>query len=215
MRAPALLTPAPWVPEHVQNWARQAHADMLEKGQHDQAGLLGRLLTDERMARVWAELSTRCRPTPQCPGEDPLVLFLSHVLWLAGRPVSVVTRSELRATKKRYVEMAKALEQMAAELDQKGPLSPYPTDARTLQAAAEVCQGFADYGLIRDYLMVGKDHGDRNAHAFVVRLSLVFKQLFGSYLYNQMAVIASVVHGGAITGSRVRNWLRELITVRV
>jgi len=221
--APGALTTPAWVPGPVAHAARTLHAHYLKSNNAKYNAVLERLIADERMRRVWTELSRHRREqyqktdvflhsadllwidseTPQDHQGAAMASLLNFAVNLAVNEPRVITRKELEKVRSGVLDKAAALKTAANEIRFYGP---------SQAAAAKVNDDIARDRkellpkMEESPLVVDRDTGDAQGRCFALLLSRYCRHLFGSPLYGITAIDASVALEREITTRAVREW---------
>jgi hypothetical protein len=211
---PKLRIPA-WVPRPVAHVAR-------EKASEDVTQFLAPLVQDQRMRRVWHELSRRRRDgrfmhpaaawwIDEVNAEErqgvAMAKLLTAALQYAARPGATSTRRKAERMHNHNFEMAR---QLRVDAD---ALSVDKSDEGwcRLIAAAETYEELAKNvkGQIRGYywpwpMILDRDRGDPADRWLACAISYTCRALFCSPMYGVTAIIMSVILGREITPRAVR-----------
>jgi hypothetical protein len=210
----ASLTIPTWVPELVAQAARTLRAHYLKSNSISHNVILERLIADERMRRVWKELSRHRREQHQPTDaflrssellkQDAAMTSLFYfALNLAVNAPAVITRKELETVRSETLHRVAALRAAADEIRLYGP---------SQAAAAKVNDDIARHleeplpRMEASRLVVERDTGDAQARCFSILFTGYCRQVFGSPLYGTTATVASVALGREITARAVREW---------
>ena len=206
-----------WLPPVIAEWIRSVDAEALDQ---DQLDALRRLVTDERMKRVWDDLRGRqpaCSRAAletdledvRCPianlsdlSEPELALLATLPVWFTAPSwdILVCSAAQLKARIKSLQENAARLRSGAEEL----PLQL----SRAVREAARWCDEKAKH-----IAALGPaDHVVRRDHGFLQEIDLVhgligqMQALYGEPLLPTVTILASVLTGKPITSQQVRDW---------
>jgi hypothetical protein len=197
-------------------------------GPADEA-LVQRLATDERMEKVWRELSRHKSAKPARskflstldiePPEDcdPLAEFYycAYVIaWLgpvagtlAGRDADIASW-KLQAARLR--DSAENLIKLSAQF----PDPDAKRHVECIEAAAKFCdENAAEFEKLKSAeapLIVKRDHGNRDARGYVRMLAVEARRLFGMRGDRTLATAASVALAKRISHTQVRKWCTSL-----
>jgi hypothetical protein len=216
-----------WVPKPVAQAARMLNAHYRNANNVDHNVVLERLITDERMRRVWQEFSKHRRDKETYRSTDSFVhsaefewldsdsredhqhvamaSLLHFALNLAVNAPKVITQKELVTVRSRELDKVAALRTAADEIRRCGPN----------QAAAKVNDDIAKNVEVRisamavARLVVVRDTGDAQARCFSLMFAGYCRQLFGSPMYGITAIFASVALGRDITPKQVEGWYKS------
>jgi hypothetical protein len=216
------LTVPTWVPEPVAQAARALHDHHL-KANNVKSCALQRLVADERMRRVWGELSKRRREryqktdvfqycanlpwvdtdAPQDHQDAAMASLLYFAVNHAGNAPRVITRKELETVRGKEHDKVAALGVAADEIRLYGPsqaaaVKVIEDHARNLEEQLSKMEASP--------LVVERDTGDAQARCFCILFAGRCRQLFGSPLYGITAIVASVALGREITDRAAREW---------
>jgi hypothetical protein len=227
---PKLRIPA-WVPSPVAHVARQ-------KASEDVAQFLTPLVQDQRMRRVWRELSKRRRRdgTFMHPAAAwwidatnaeewidatnaeerqgvAMAKLLTAALQFAARPGATSTRRKAEQRHSHYLEMAKQLradaDALRVDTFDKSVWSQLIAAAETYEECAKNVKGN-----IRGYywpwpVILERDRRDPADRWLACAISYTCRSLFCSPLYGITAIVMTVILGREITRGAVRQWCAD------
>jgi hypothetical protein len=221
---PKLRIPA-WVPSPVAHVARQ-------KASEDVAQFLTPLVQDQRMRRVWRELSKRRRRDgkflhpaaawwiDETNAEErqgaAMAKLLTAALQYAARPRATSTRRKAERMRNHNLEMAR---QLRADADALG-VDKSDERCRRLIAAANTYEEIAKnvewhlrsqgQGYYYPWPMVlDRDRGDPADRWLACAISYTCRSLFCSPLYGITAIVMTVILDREITPGAVRQWCAD------
>jgi hypothetical protein len=194
----------------------------------EQIELLCRLASDQRMKSVWRELyRKRLRPSNEFlnpamragimleakfptlhdPKNQDLAAreFLNNAFWLAAWRSELPMQHEINSRLKPFTMMAARLREDAQSLLSLGASEL----ADNLDVMAIVCEKYANPpkpGALNP--IVKRSRGDQALRAYILRLSVICRELFGKGLPGTVATTAGVVFSKKLSGHQVRDMVR-------
>jgi hypothetical protein len=219
-RAPTVLTIPDWIPEPVANAARALQAQASERS----FSTLVRLVTDQRMKRVWHELSKRSKkngsflhPAKRFPwlgSDDPaahqhaaMTSLLREAFILAVQGPSVMTRRQLETWRANLLSEAAKFDGAAKSLRERSPNRVGVDATPVIAEAAHARRADADMlAAAKSSLIVGYDTGDGQPRCFAILLAATCREYFNHSMYGIVATMASVALGREVSSRAVREW---------
>jgi hypothetical protein len=213
--APEPLAFPAWFPETLRKTAHRLHEKAVRDGNVETIALLVRLVTDERMKIVWAELlktrrnsqdpdskyfhtSRRLVESDDAEGHQHFALrmIFGRLLYLVQAELPSALPLE-KVEKRHYGNMARRIRMDAERLRDLG--RPELSEQLLHAAAAyDDLRGIEVFGPRRD--------GDLRAKYVASRLAADMQALFGTTMYTIVAHMVSVALGREIKQTSVREW---------
>jgi hypothetical protein len=219
-----------WVPPPVAQIAREMASD-------DATPFLTALVQDQRMRRVWHELSKRRRDGsfmhPAAPWWiDPvneeeerqgvaMAKLLTAAVQFASRPGATSTRRKIERIRKHHLEMARQLRADALRVDEPDERCRLIAAAETYEELAKSVEGpqhggaheAGPAGRGKYYwpwpMIFDRDRGDPADRWLACAISYTCRALFCSPMYGITAIIMSVVLGREISPRAVRQMVQR------
>jgi hypothetical protein len=220
-----LLRIPSWVPPPVAQIA-------LEMASDDATPFLTALVQDQRMRRVWHELSRQRRDgrfmhpaawwIDAVNAEDrqgvAMAKLLTAAVQFASRPGATSTRRKIERIRKHHLEMARQLRADALRVDEPDERCRLIAAAETYEELAKSVEG-PQHGGAHEAgparrgkyywpwpMIFDRDRGDPADRWLACAISYTCRALFRSQLYGLTAIIMSVILGREITPRAVRQW---------
>jgi hypothetical protein len=230
----APLRVPPWVPEPVAQAAHDIYAYREVANRRRMIACLVRLVSDERMRRVWYELARRHRggtfmhPATTAPAWSPLMQeakvdpppskpdecqdvamanLLRASLVSAIQPGTTMTRQQAESDRRRYLAMA--------QLWIGPPIRPredrdrhrlLASAARAYEKAAANIVNKLEGKFSRFPIIRKRGHGGSANQWLALNITGQCRWLFGSPLYGVTAIVMSVILDRDINARTVRQW---------
>jgi hypothetical protein len=208
--APGALVIPPWVPDAVSKAARALNPPAGKGDDNPIYEVLKRLLVDQRMRRVWRELTKQKKDSATtfvhsakltwdfdnaADRQDTAIASLLYLaVNLAISDPTVMTRREVEVQRRRF------LDKTAAAFVQGDVAAARDHEVKAADWAAAAAT--------RTRLVVERDTGDSQARCFAILFADQCRRIFGSPLYGVTATVASVALGRKLTARAVRNWVQ-------
>jgi hypothetical protein len=216
-----------WLPKAIAEEARRVNKD-----HHGYKSIIGRLVNDERMKSVWAELQKHdpCGPVfkhlesdATLPKTDLALRWVFRAMYIDGTCYEanlVATAAELRKRQILYQEQAARLRREAEEIrrDYCGPHHDAQKQAADLDQVAAWRESNAEMlGRLRPKIpLIERDKGWRREMTLAYVIADTLQRFYGKPLYGTIATIINVIAerrpgrsgGGIVLATHVRDWLK-------
>jgi hypothetical protein len=180
--------------------------------------LIRQLVTDDRMQRVWTELSKRHRkasrqfvhPARGLTQSEAWATLFRRALMKRLFDVPVVTETEMKSIAEQRRQIVPNLRKLADDLARGGGPPRYFEEMHRLAERIELwAESGEDDGITEGPLLVERQRGDPLLRSYARQMSRACEELFGKRLYGVVAKITSVAFRRDITGEEIRAHVRD------